>query len=88
MRADELGLGGNNDDEKVELLIKAVDELMDKIELPKSIKDFGVDEQTFMDNLDQLVELAFDDQCTGANPVYPLMEEIKKIYIDAYYGNV
>ena len=86
--ADELGLGGNNDDEKVELLLKAVDELMDKIQLPKSIKDFGVDEQTFMDNLDNLVELAFDDQCTGANPVYPLMEEIKKIYIDAYYGNV
>ena len=86
--ADELGLGGNNDDEKVELLIKAVDELMDKIELPKSIKDFGVDEKTFMDNLDTLVELAFDDQCTGANPAYPLMEDIKKIYIDAYYGNL
>ena len=86
--ADELGLGGKTDDEKVELLIKAVDELMDKIELPKSIKDFGVDEKTFMDNLDQLVELAFDDQCTGANPVYPLMEDIKKIYIDAYYGRM
>ena len=86
--ADELGLGGSNDDEKVELLVKAVDELMDKIELPKSIKDFGVDEKTFMDNLDTLVELAFDDQCTGANPAYPLMEDIKKIYIDAYYGNV
>ncbi len=86
--ADELGLGGNNDDEKVALLMKAVDELMDKIELPKSIKDFGVDEKTFMDNLDELVELAFDDQCTGANPAYPLMSDIKQIYIDAYYGNV
>ena len=86
--ADELGLGGKNDDKKVELLIKAVDELMDKIELPKSIKDFGVDEKTFMDNLDELVELAFDDQCTGANPAYPLMSDIKQIYIDAYYGNV
>ena len=86
--ADELGLGGSNDDEKVQLLIKAVDELMDKIELPKSIKDFGVDEKTFMDNLDELVELAFDDQCTGANPAYPLMSDIKQIYIDAYYGNV
>ncbi len=86
--ADELGLGGNNDDEKVQLLINAVDDLMKKIELPNSIKDFGVDEETFMNNLDELVELAFDDQCTGANPAYPLMEDIKKIYIDAYYGNV
>ena len=86
--ADELGLGGKNDDEKVELLIKAVDELMDKIELPKSIKQFGIDKKKFMDNLDELVELAFDDQCTGANPVYPLFEDIKKIYIDAYNGVV
>lgn len=86
--ADELGLGGNNDDEKVQLLINAVDDLMKKIELPNSIKDFGVDEETFMNRLDELVELAFDDQCTGANPAYPLMEDIKKIYIDAYYGNV
>ncbi len=86
--ADELGLGGNNDDEKVQLLLNAVEDLMNKIELPKSIRDFGVDEQTFMDNLDELVELAFDDQCTGANPAYPLMDDIKKIYIDAYYGNV
>ena len=86
--ADELGLGGKTDDEKVELLIKAIDELMKKVNLPNSIKDFGVDEKTFMDNLDELVELAFDDQCTGANPVYPLMEEIKQIYIDAYNGVV
>jgi acetaldehyde dehydrogenase/alcohol dehydrogenase len=86
--ADELGLGGKNDDEKVELLIKAVDELMKKVDLPNSIKDFGVDEKTFMDNLDELVELAFDDQCTGANPAYPLMEDIKKIYIDAFNGVV
>ncbi|MBR1753243.1 bifunctional acetaldehyde-CoA/alcohol dehydrogenase [bacterium] len=86
--ADELNLGGKDDDEKVERLIKAVDDLMTAIELPKSIKDFGVDEKTFMDNLDELVELAFDDQCTGANPVYPLMSDIKKIYIDAYNGVV
>jgi len=86
--ADELGLGGKTDDEKVERLIKAVDDLMKKVELPNSIKDFGVDEKTFMDNLDNLVELAFDDQCTGANPAYPLMEDIKKIYIDAYNGVV
>ncbi len=86
--ADELGLGGNNDDEKVQLLINAVDDLMKKIELPNSIRDFGVDEKEFMDNLDKLVELAFDDQCTGANPAYPFMEDIKKIYIDAYNGVV
>ena len=58
------------------------------IDLPLSIKDFGIDEKTFMNNLDELVELAFDDQCTGANPVYPLFEDIKKIYIDAYNGVV
>ncbi len=86
--ADELGLGGKNDDEKVELLINAVDSLMKAINLPNSIKDFGVDEKTFMDNLDELVELAYDDQCTGANPVYPLLADIKQIYIDAYNGVV
>ena len=86
--ADELGLGGKNDDEKVELLIKAVEKLMVDIKLPLSIKDFGVKEDEFMANLDTLVERAFDDQCTGANPVYPLMDEIKKIYIDAYKGIV
>ena len=86
--ADELGLGGKNDDEKVELLIKAVDELMTEINLPKSIREFGVKEEEFMKNLDVLVERAFDDQCTGANPRYPLMSEIKKIFLDAYEGVV
>jgi acetaldehyde dehydrogenase/alcohol dehydrogenase len=86
--ADELGLGGKTDDEKVELLITAVEGLMQAIELPMSIKEYGIDKKTFMDNLDELVELAFDDQCTGANPVYPLFEDIKKIYIDAYNGKV
>ena len=86
--ADELGLGGKNDDEKVELLIKAVDELMTDINLPKSIKEFGVKEDEFKANLDILVERAFDDQCTGANPRYPLMSEIKKIFLDAYEGIV
>ena len=84
--ADELKLGGNNDDEKLQLLLDAITKLKQDLELPMSIKDFGVDEATFMNNLDELVELAFDDQCTGANPVYPLMEEIRQIYIDAYYG--
>ena len=86
--ADELGLGGKNDDEKVELLIKAVDNLMTEINLPKSIKEFGVKKDEFMANLDVLVERAFDDQCTGANPRYPLMDEIKKIFLDAYEGIV
>ncbi len=86
--ADELGLGGKNDDEKVELLIKAVDDLMTEINLPKSIREFGVKEEEFMANLDVLVERAFDDQCTGANPRYPLMSEIKKLFLDAYEGIV
>ena len=86
--ADEIGLGGKDDDEKVQLLIDAVDKLMKALNLPNSIKEFGVDEQTFMDNLDELVELAYDDQCTGANPVYPLLSDIKQLYIDAYNGVV
>ena len=67
-------------------LLKAIDKLMKTIELPNSIKDFGVSKKDFEANLDTLVELAFDDQCTGANPVYPLMKEIKEIYINAYNG--
>ena len=86
--ADELGLGGKNDDEKVERLIKAVDDLMSEINLPKSIREFGVKEDEFKANLDILVERAFDDQCTGANPRYPLMSEIKKLFLDAYEGIV
>ncbi len=86
--ADELGLGGNNDDEKVQLLIDAITKLKKDINLPMSIKEFGVAEDTFMANLDELVELAFDDQCTGANPAYPLMKEMKQIFIDAYNGVV
>lgn len=86
--ADELNLGGKNDDEKVKLLIKAVDDLMTEINLPKSIKEFGIKKDEFMKNLDVLVERAFDDQCTGANPRYPLMSEIKQIFIDAYNGVV
>ena len=86
--ADELGLGGKNDDEKVERLITAIEGLMVAIDLPLSIKDYGIDKKTFMSKLDEMVELAFDDQCTGANPVYPLMEDIKKLYLDAYEGIV
>ena len=75
-----------SDDEKVERLIKAVAELKEKIGIPNSIRAWGVDEKVFKDNLDKLVRLAFDDQCTGANPVYPLMSDIKQIYLDAYEG--
>ena len=84
--ADELGLGGSNDDEKVELLIAAITQLKKDVNIPLSIKDMGIPEKTFMDNLDSLVEQAFDDQCTGANPAYPLMKEIKQIYINAFKG--
>ncbi len=84
--ADNLGLGGKNDDEKVNLLLEAITNLKKDINLPLSIKDAGVTEENFYAKLDELVELAFDDQCTGANPVYPLMEEIREIYIKAFNG--
>ncbi len=90
--ADELGLGGKNDDEKVKLLIKAIDRLMKAINLPNSIEEFiskaGFTKEYWNEHLDELVELAFDDQCTGANPAYPLMKDIKQIYIDAFNGVV
>ncbi len=90
--ADELQLGGKNDDEKVKLLIKSIDKLMKAINLPNSIEEFitknGYTKQYWEEHLDELVELAFDDQCTGANPVYPLMSEIKQIYTDAFNGVV
>ena len=85
---DELNLGGKTDDEKVRLLIKAIEELKKQIGLPLSIKDLGISKTEFTAKLDELTELAFDDQCTGANPVYPLMDEIKQIYLDAYEGKI
>ena len=81
-------MGGNSNEEKTQLLLNAVDALMKEIELPNSIKDFGVSEEDFYAKLDEMVELAFDDQCTGANPVYPIMEDMKQLYIDAFNGNV
>ena len=86
--ADELGLGGKNDDEKVELLQQALIQMKKDLGLPMSIKEFGIDEKEFLEKLDHMVELAFDDQCTGANPRYPLFEEIKQMYLDAYYGRI
>ncbi|MDR1569246.1 MAG: bifunctional acetaldehyde-CoA/alcohol dehydrogenase [Oscillospiraceae bacterium] len=84
--ADSLSLGGNTDEEKLENLIKALDELKGKIGIKKTIRDYGVAERDFLDRLDEMVEQAFDDQCTGANPRYPLMSEIKRMYLNAYYG--
>ena len=84
--AGNLKLGGKNDDEKLENLLAAISKLKDDIEIPHSIKEWGVPEDEFYAKLDDIVEKAFDDQCTGANPRYPLMSEIKELYLDAYYG--
>lgn len=84
--ADEIGLQGATDDEKVERLLDAITELKKAIKIPLSIKEFGVTEADFYAKLDTLTEQAFDDQCTGANPVYPLMKDIKQLYIDAFNG--
>lgn len=86
MAADALDLGGNTDEEKLENLIKAINELKEKIGIKKTIRDYGVDEKYFLDTLDEMTEQAFDDQCTGSNPRYPLMSEIKEMYLKAYYG--
>jgi len=84
--ADYLGLGGKNDKEKLENLIKAINDLKKTVGIKETIKDYGVDEKDFLDRLDDMVEQAFDDQCTGANPRYPLMSELKQMYLNAYYG--
>lgn len=84
--AEALGLGGANDEESLNNLIKAIDELKEKIGIKKTIKDYGIDEKDFLDRLDEMSEQAFDDQCTGANPRYPLISEIKEMYLKAYYG--
>ncbi len=84
--ADSLGLGGKTDEDKLERLIKAINDLKDRVGIKKTIKDYGIDEKEFLDRLDDMVEQAFDDQCTGANPRYPLMSEIKAMYLNAYYG--
>lgn len=85
--ADYLGIKGKNDEEKLENLIKAIDELKAKVGIKKTIKEYGIDEQDFLARLDDMVEQAFDDQCTGANPRYPLMSEIKEMYLHCYYGD-
>jgi len=84
--ADYLGIKGKNDSEKLENLIAAIDELKARVGIKKTIRDYGVDEADFLARLDEMTEQAFDDQCTGANPRYPLMSEIKQMYLNAYYG--
>ncbi len=84
--ADYLGLGGKTDAEKLENLIAAVNALKERVGIKQTIKDYGIDEKDFLDRLDDMTEQAFDDQCTGANPRYPLMSEIKEMYLCAYYG--
>ncbi len=85
--ADYLGVKGTTDEEKLEGLIAKINELKHTVGIKDTIKDYGVDEKVFLENLDEMVEQAFDDQCTGANPRYPLMSEIKQMYLNAYYGN-
>jgi acetaldehyde dehydrogenase/alcohol dehydrogenase len=84
--ADYLGLGGNSEEEKIELLIKAIDELKAKVNIPKTIHEAGVSQVKFYATLDEMSEQAFDDQCTGANPRYPLISELKQMYINAFEG--
>ena len=85
--ADFLGLGGENDEEKLELLIEKLDELKAKVGIKNTIREYGIEEDKFMETLDEMCEQAFDDQCTGANPRYPLISEIKEMYLAAYYGD-
>lgn len=84
--AENLGLKGKDDRESLENLIDAVNRLKEEIGIKKTIRDYGVEEKDFLDTLDEMTEQAFDDQCTGANPRYPLMSELKEIYLKAYYG--
>lgn len=84
--AESLNIGGNNDEEKLENLIRKIDELKEKIGIKKTIKEYGIKEEDFLSTLDEMSEMAFDDQCTGTNPRYPLISEIKDMYLKVYYG--
>ncbi|MGN0688142.1 MAG: bifunctional acetaldehyde-CoA/alcohol dehydrogenase [Oscillospiraceae bacterium] len=84
--AEYLGIKGKTDTDKVDGLIGKIDELKERIGIKTCIRDYGIDEKDFLDRLDDMVEQAFDDQCTGANPRYPLMKEIRQMYLNAYYG--
>lgn len=84
--AEALGIKGKNDQEKLDGLIKKIDDLKDYVGIKKTIKDYGIKEEDFLATLDEMTENAFDDQCTGNNPRLPLMSEIKDMYLKAYYG--
>ena len=84
--ADYLGIRSGSDEEKLEALIVKINDLKDRIGIKRTIRDYGIDEEEFLARLDEMVEQAFDDQCTGANPRYPLMKEMKQMYLNAYYG--
>lgn len=84
--AESLNLGGTTDEEKLENLIKAINDLKERVGIKKTIKDYGIEEEAFLKTLDEMTEQAFDDQCTGANPRLPLMSEIRQMYLNAYYG--
>ena len=85
--AEALGIKGKNDEEKLEKLIQKIAELKEKVGMKKTIREYGISEEDFLATLDEMSEKAFDDQCTGANPRYPLISEIKAIYLKTYYGN-
>ncbi|MDR1410914.1 MAG: bifunctional acetaldehyde-CoA/alcohol dehydrogenase [Spirochaetaceae bacterium] len=84
--ADALGLKGRTGEEKLEALIAAVEKLKEEVGIKKTIRDYGIDEEDFLARLDSMSEAAFDDQCTGANPRYPLISEIRQMFLNAYYG--
>ena len=84
--AEYCGMKGKNDQETFDNFIKAAEDLKAAIDIPASIHDYGIDEKAFMDGLDEMSENAFNDECTGANPVYPLISEIREIYLRAYWG--
>ena len=84
--ADFLKLGGKTDEEKLEKLIVKLDELKEKIGIKETIREYGIDEKDFLERLDAMSEQAFDDECTGANPRYPLIKEIRQMFLNVYYG--
>ncbi len=84
--AETLGIGGKDDDEKLQNLLERISALKAQIGIMPTIRDYVPDEEAFLKTLDEMSEQAFDDQCTGANPRYPLISEIKKMYLNAYYG--
>jgi acetaldehyde dehydrogenase/alcohol dehydrogenase len=84
--AESLGIKGEDDADTLELLIAKIEELRDVIGIKRTIGEYGVDEKDFLETLDEMTEHAFDNQCTGSNPRYPLMSEIREMYLKAYYG--